>query len=88
MAATPTGHGYWLVASDGGIFTFGDATFHGSTGAIDAEAADRRHGRHADRQRLLARRRRRRHLHLRRRRLPRLHRQHHLARPVVGTAHD
>ena len=26
--------GYWLVASDGGIFPFGDATFHGSTGAI------------------------------------------------------
>ena len=34
MAATPTGGGYWLVASDGGIFTFGDATFHGS--AADA----------------------------------------------------
>jgi hypothetical protein len=34
MAATPDGHGYWLVASDGGVFTFGDATFHGSTGAI------------------------------------------------------
>ena len=34
MAATPTGQGYWLVASDGGIFTFGDATFYGSTGAI------------------------------------------------------
>ena len=33
MAATPTGHGYWLVAADGGIFTFGDAGFHGSTGA-------------------------------------------------------
>jgi hypothetical protein len=33
MAATPTGNGYWLVASDGGIFSFGDATFHGSTGA-------------------------------------------------------
>ena len=33
MAATPTGHGYWLVASDGGIFTFGDAAFYGSTGA-------------------------------------------------------
>ena len=32
MAATPTGRGYWLVASDGGIFTFGDASFHGSTG--------------------------------------------------------
>ena len=34
MAATPTGRGYWLVASDGGIFAFGDAPFHGSTGAI------------------------------------------------------
>ena len=34
MAATPTGNGYWLVASDGGIFTFGDAAFYGSTGAI------------------------------------------------------
>ncbi len=34
MAATPTGRGYWLVASDGGIFSFGDATFFGSTGAI------------------------------------------------------
>jgi hypothetical protein len=26
--------GYWLVASDGGIFSFGDARFFGSTGAI------------------------------------------------------
>ncbi len=34
MAATTTGHGYWLVASDGGIFTFGDAGFHGSTGGM------------------------------------------------------
>ena len=34
MAPTPTGDGYWLVASDGGIFTFGDAGFHGSTGNI------------------------------------------------------
>ena len=34
MAATPSGHGYWLVASDGGIFSFGDANFYGSTGAI------------------------------------------------------
>jgi hypothetical protein len=30
MAATPTGLGYWLVAADGGIFTFGDASFYGS----------------------------------------------------------
>ena len=28
------GVGYWMVASDGGIFTFGDARFHGSTGNI------------------------------------------------------
>ena len=34
MAATPDGGGYWLVASDGGIFTFGDAAFYGSTGSI------------------------------------------------------
>jgi hypothetical protein len=34
MASSPTGHGYWLVASDGGIFSFGDAHFYGSTGAM------------------------------------------------------
>jgi len=34
MAATPDGQGYWLVAADGGIFAFGDASFYGSTGAI------------------------------------------------------
>jgi peptidoglycan hydrolase-like protein with peptidoglycan-binding domain len=32
MAATGDGGGYWLVASDGGIFSFGDAVFHGSMG--------------------------------------------------------
>jgi hypothetical protein len=31
---TPDGKGYWLVASDGGVFSFGDAQFEGSTGAI------------------------------------------------------
>ena len=30
MAATPDGHGHWLVASDGGVFTLGDATYLGS----------------------------------------------------------
>ncbi len=34
MAATPSGRGYWLVASDGGIFSFGDAHYYGSTGAL------------------------------------------------------
>ena len=33
MAATPNGEGYWLVASDGGIFSFGNAGYHGSMGA-------------------------------------------------------
>ena len=32
MAATPTGKGYWFVAADGGIFSFGDAQFYGSMG--------------------------------------------------------
>ena len=45
--ATPDGKGYWLVASDGGIFTFGDAHFYGSTGAVAPEQADRGHGGHA-----------------------------------------
>ncbi len=34
MAATPDGGGYWLVASDGGVFSEGDAAFHGSTGGV------------------------------------------------------
>ncbi|HEU5001862.1 MAG TPA: SpoIID/LytB domain-containing protein [Actinomycetota bacterium] len=32
--AFATAGGYWLVASDGGIFSFGDAPFYGSTGSI------------------------------------------------------
>ena len=27
-------HGYWLVGSDGGIFTFGSSLFYGSTGSL------------------------------------------------------
>ena len=34
IAATKNGDGYWLVARDGGIFAFGKARFHGSTGGI------------------------------------------------------
>ncbi|HEX3839660.1 MAG TPA: hypothetical protein VHU85_02605, partial [Acidimicrobiales bacterium] len=30
VTTAPKGHGYWLVASDGGIFSFGDAGFYGS----------------------------------------------------------
>ena len=44
MAATADGDGYWLVASDGGIFTYGDAPFDGSTGSLALSQADRGHG--------------------------------------------
>ena len=33
-ATSPAQHGYWLVGSDGGIFSFGAAQFYGSTGAL------------------------------------------------------
>ncbi len=33
-SAASTTHGYWLVGSDGGIFTFGTAQFYGSTGSL------------------------------------------------------
>ena len=32
--STEAGHGYWLVGSDGGIFSFGAAQFYGSTGTL------------------------------------------------------
>src|SRR3984957_15898550 len=34
MAATHDGQGYWIAASDGGIFNYGDAAFLGSAGGI------------------------------------------------------
>jgi len=34
ITAAPDNGGYWLVASDGGVFSFGDAQFYGSTGNI------------------------------------------------------
>ena len=34
IAATPDGKGYWLVSADGGVFSYGDAGFHGSTGSL------------------------------------------------------
>ena len=37
MASTSGGKGYWLVASDGGIFTFGDR-WHGARGTADTSA--------------------------------------------------
>jgi hypothetical protein len=34
MAPTPDGGGYWMVGSDGGVFSSGDAGFYGSTGNL------------------------------------------------------
>jgi hypothetical protein len=38
IAATPTGGGYWLADSGGGVFTFGDAVFHGSMWGAQLDA--------------------------------------------------
>ena len=38
-ASTSDGKGYWLVASDGGVFSFGDAQFYGSMGGKYLNAA-------------------------------------------------
>ena len=34
QGSTTSSHGYWLAGSDGGIFSFGAAQFHGSTGSL------------------------------------------------------
>ena len=34
VAAAPSSVSYWLVASDSGIFSFGDANFGGSGGGV------------------------------------------------------
>ena len=34
MTGTRDGGGYWLVGSDGGVFRYGDASFHGSAGNL------------------------------------------------------
>ncbi len=34
LITNQTDHGYWLVGADGGIFSFGSAQFHGSTGSL------------------------------------------------------
>ncbi|MCU1459189.1 MAG: alkaline serine protease, partial [Actinomycetia bacterium] len=34
IAVNPVTRGYWLAATDGGMFTYGDASFHGSAGGL------------------------------------------------------
>ena len=78
ITPTSTGNGYWLVASDGGIFSFGDSTYYGSLPGLGFHPAgsghaaqpqrpDRRHGAHVHRPRVLHGRLRRRCLRVRRR---------------------
>ncbi len=69
MAADPATGGYWLVAADGGIFSFGDAPFYGSTGNIVLNRPIVGMTATPERRRLLVHRLRRRGLRLRRRRL-------------------
>ena len=38
MTPSADGQGYWFVASDGGIFAYGNAGFHGSTGSLNLVA--------------------------------------------------
>jgi hypothetical protein len=38
IVATPHGHGYWLVGSDGGVFAYGTARFFGSLPGLPASA--------------------------------------------------
>ncbi len=64
----PTAAGYWLVASDGGIFAFGDAAFYGSMGGQHLDRPIVGMAATPDGGGLLAGRVRRRHLRLRRRR--------------------
>ncbi len=35
---TPTGLGYYMVGADGGVFAFGDASYHGSMGGLTLNA--------------------------------------------------
>ncbi len=39
IANTADGHGYWIAASDGGVFSFGDAAFYGSMGGKQLSAS-------------------------------------------------
>lgn len=39
LAAHPSQDGYWLLGRDGGVFTYGAATFYGSTGGMRLNAA-------------------------------------------------
>ena len=59
LAPTSSGNGYWLLGRDGGVFSFGDARFFGSTGGRRLNAPIISIAPTTERQRLLAARLRR-----------------------------
>ena len=71
IRATPTGTGAWLVGADGGVFSLGNATFHGSAWQVHLDAPIVGIAPTPDGERLLARGVRWRRVQLRRRRLRR-----------------
>ena len=76
IAQTGDDGGYWLAASDGGIFNYGDAGFFGSAGGLKLNKPIVGIAPTERRRRLLAGGHRRRHLQLRRRPVLRLDREH------------
>ena len=68
--------GYWINAADGGVFSFGNAQFYGSTGGMHLESTCGGHGLDARRSRVLGGRQRWRRVQLRRRPVLRQHREH------------
>ncbi len=84
MDRSPSGNGYRFVASDGGIFTFGDAKFLGSMGGkpLPSPIVGMARTRQGDGYWLVGSERR--HLQLRRRRLPGLHRRQEAGQPDRG----
>ena len=86
ITATEDGGGYWLVASDGGVFAFGDAGYFGSMGGRALVKPMVGTGRRAQRRRVLDRGLGRRRVRLRRCAVLRVHGWEGTARPVVGMA--
>lgn len=40
VVSTPSGYGYWQVATDGGVFAFGDAPFYGSLPGLGVQVTN------------------------------------------------
>jgi hypothetical protein len=40
IVPTNTGHGYWLIGADGGLFAYGDAPFQGSLPGIGVHVSN------------------------------------------------